>query len=164
MEASRFAWVLPAEIEAPANLVREILKATMRYTVVQEHHSSEWHLTSHFSLSDVNVVGFLDLTLWEVNVPGVTSTASVSEGPPDLVTSRDHLREDKHSLFTKLTRLKSTHLHAPICEVCIQQGNPGSGLECVEGTRVKVAIVLMPGNCGLLILRSLCPEVPDRMP
>ena len=96
MEARRFAWVLPAEIKAPANLVREILKAAMRYTVVQEHHSSEWHLTSHFSLSDVNVVGFLNLTLWEVNVPGVTSTASVGEGPPDLVTPRNHLKEGYH--------------------------------------------------------------------
>ena len=94
MESNRFAWVLPAEIEAPANLVREILKAAMRYTVVQEHHSSEWHLTSHFSLSDVNVVGFLNLTLCKVNMPSVTRTASVGEGPPNPVSFRDHLREN----------------------------------------------------------------------
>ena len=46
------------------------------------------------------------------------------------------------------------YLHAPILHVGINERDPCSGHQSVEGTRVQVGIVLVPGNSSLLIMRS----------
>ena len=56
-----------------------------------------------------------------------------------------------------------TDLHTPILHVGIDEWDPGSGLEGVEGRGVQVGVVLVPGDSDLLVLGCLGAEVPDGM-
>ena len=54
-------------------------------------------------------------------------------------------------------------LHAPILHVGVQEWDPGSGLEGVEGGGVQVGIVLVPRDGHLFIPRNFGTKIPDRM-
>ncbi len=194
-------------------------------TVVEEDQSSKRHLTVYSCFSNIDFACFLDLTLWQIHIPSVPSTAGVSEGCTHLVTFRDHLREEAinralqvmcygelacskdtclvrkgntHNNKTTHTHVytstknpypcdfrtlllialkdskvcmkslhhtrKSAHLHASVQCVRVQQGNPSCRHERAHCVRVKVSVVLVPGNSCLFILWCLCPQVPHRMP
>lgn len=53
------------------------------------------------------------------------------------------------------TPKKLSYLHAAIVYISVNEGYPGSGHEGVESILVQVSIVLVPGNCGLLVLGGL---------
>ena len=44
----------PTQIQAPANLVGEVLQATMRNAVVEQEHASKGYLTGHHSFLKVH--------------------------------------------------------------------------------------------------------------
>ncbi len=55
------------------------------------------------------------------------------------------------------------YLHAAICLVCINKRNPRCRHESIQSRRVKVGVVLVPGNSSLFVVRGLASQIPNRV-
>ena len=87
IEASGFRRILPAQVQTPPDLVGVVLQTPVRNAVVEQHHASKGHLTSHHVLLQVCTQTTLHLLLLHLYVPGGSSTAGVSGRDAWLVPS-----------------------------------------------------------------------------
>ena len=53
-EPSGFLRIHPTQIQAPANLIGEVLQAPVRDAVVEEKHTSKGYLTGHYRFLEVH--------------------------------------------------------------------------------------------------------------
>ena len=81
----------PTQIQAPANLVREVLQTSMRDAVIEQEHTTKGYLAGHYSFLKVHSTCLFNLLSLSLDIPGGTSTANMLGCCSTLLSSRHHL-------------------------------------------------------------------------
>ena len=90
-EPGRLLWIHPTQIQAPADLVGEVLQASMWDAVVEQEHTAKGYLTGHHGFLEIHSTCLFNLLFLCLDVPGGTGTANVLGCCSMLLSSRYHL-------------------------------------------------------------------------